>query len=706
MGHASSPVRMSRLVGIPIFLGLLIVAHHGCGGRGEFAARLEGEPFSCQLHVHGSFSEGMGSIDSHAYEGSAHDLDVLWWSDHDFRATSYNHVTRFGFEELSQPQNRDEAWSLALERREDDTKGVRPLVVLPGASGALVVQPVREGERALRLTSTSAGGRFRPYTWTFETRRLLHRRPLAAQVVVRLAVFPEEIGPDARAFVRIDLSEHAPRAGLELGQYALRYDLTNEAAEPLRQGATYHVPVPIESGRWNELVLHLTEDAARGFPFLPGLPGEDHALFGISFGLETRAGARATLVIDDLRIDQELQGEEQFQRQLELLQAIEPAYPGLTQLQGVEISYAARHLNEFSVETGLLDYDALAREAGYDVEDPARFDEARFKELIVERAVEGAHARGGLVSWNHLFGVNPPGSERGKTPERMLEILLAEDAFGVDLLEVGYRDRAGASLADHLWVWDRAALAGRRLVGIGTSDAHGGPQDRWDTNPNNFVSWIYAAAPEKAALIEGLRAGRVLFGDLTRFDGALDLVTDAGHRMGREVLTDRTAVDVVLLGRGLPAGAAVRVIIAGEAVTTFLAADEAEQLATHRVEMPETGSTFVRFEVLDASGQPVALTNPIHFLSEVPTGGLPPARAAFDLAGVRSVALRALRILSLERRDDGSVELTVEGEDGTLIVAGAETVNVVGLSSGLERRGAQVEVTEISGRGTIVLDSR
>ena len=46
------------------------------------------QPYSVQLHVHGSFSEGLGSIDSQSREAADVGLDVLWWSDHDWRLTT------------------------------------------------------------------------------------------------------------------------------------------------------------------------------------------------------------------------------------------------------------------------------------------------------------------------------------------------------------------------------------------------------------------------------------------------------------------------------------------------------------------------------------------------------------------------------------------------------------------------------------------
>ena len=53
------------------FLALLAVALAGSGAR-----RAE-RPISAQLHLHGPFSEGLGSIDSHSFEASALGVEVV-----------------------------------------------------------------------------------------------------------------------------------------------------------------------------------------------------------------------------------------------------------------------------------------------------------------------------------------------------------------------------------------------------------------------------------------------------------------------------------------------------------------------------------------------------------------------------------------------------------------------------------------------------
>jgi hypothetical protein len=325
--------------------------------------------------------------------------------------------------------------------------------------------------------------------------------------------------------------------------------------------------------------------------------------------------------LDDLRIEQRRSGPPVFRRQAELLGEVGALYPGLVQLQGVEVSYDSRHLNLFCEDTPLPDYEAFARACPPDPGNPDVLDQRVFRERVIAWVLAETRARGGLVSYNHPFGAAGEESTRARTREAQLAVLLENRAEGADILEVGYRDRGGASLADHLWLWDQAALAGLRLVGTGVSDSHGGPEGRWRATANNFVSWVYARAADKRSLIEGLRAGRVFFGDLERFDGTLDLVLESGERMGARVRTARSSVGLFLLATGTRAGQRIVVIESGVPTQTLPVVGERFR---HELELalPTGKSAFVRFELHEPSsgaepaggGDPIALSNPIHFL--------------------------------------------------------------------------------------------
>jgi len=598
-----------RCLRVGFAVALVLVAVQACGREPAPGAGADGaqRAYSVQLHLHGPFSEGLGSIDSHSHEAREVGCDVLWWSEHDFRLTTYQHVAHFGFEGPSEPLARGEDWQPYLRKTRSGEKGLQPLVEPPGATRAYVAAPVLEGERSLRLALSGRGAQFETQLLVLGDERTLTRRALASGVMLRLGLFPEELGPDARALVEVQLSEHAPRASLGLVPYFVRYLLGASEPAPWREGQFLFVPVPLEPGRWNELELALTADVVRAFP---EFPGEDNALYRLAFGLQARRGARAQACFDRLAIVQARRGPELLAEQARLLGEVGQLYPELVQLQGLEVSFGARHLNVFCEEPFLPDYDRLVAEvaAGAPL---SELDEKAFRAAVNRHVIDEVHRRGGLVSYNHPFGATFEDNEKPRTNEEQLEVLLRNRAEGADLLEVGYRDRGGASLADHLWLWDQLALAGLRLVGVGVSDSHGGPDNRWRDAPNNFVSWIWAGGPTKGELLVGLGAGRVFFGDLVRFDGTLDLVDASGARMGATLTTDAAEVVVTLEATGTTPGQSVRVIESGQPGASYpVTASEFRQ--EHRLRLP-AGGGFVRFELHDASGA-IALSNPLHYL--------------------------------------------------------------------------------------------
>jgi len=53
--------------------------------------------YSMAMHIHSSFSEFNGSMDTHLAQAALNAVDVLWWTDHDWRmeGVNYRDVTHF-----------------------------------------------------------------------------------------------------------------------------------------------------------------------------------------------------------------------------------------------------------------------------------------------------------------------------------------------------------------------------------------------------------------------------------------------------------------------------------------------------------------------------------------------------------------------------------------------------------------------------------
>lgn len=606
-------------------------------------------PWSVQLHLHGSYSEGVGSIDSHSWEAADVGADVLWWSDHDFRIDSYRHPSTFGFEDWTEPIDRGEPWKEIdwlprgrADDREEDAgparKGLRrqPLRSLAGGDGAIVADRADEGSRSLRVRAIGDGPDFAGHLYPLKASRSTFKRPLGSDVSLGISVFPEKTGGDARGIVEIGLSEHAPRGDLPMVEHTLRYVL-GPGSTPLRRvGAVAEAGIAVEPGRWNRLVLPVARDAAAAFPGVR--PGDD-SMGSIALGVETRSGAEASVLFDRLRIEQRLSGPAAWKRQVEVIDDVARGYPGLVELQGSEISYASHHLNEFSLDTGPVDYDdVFARVADRRARDPKLDPADEVARIVVERV----HAKGGLVSYNHMFGAPMAGRARLVERDETLAAMVRNRLHGADVLEVGYRDRGGHDLADHVGVWDDLAAHGIFPVGVGVSDSHGGSRQRWRGSPNNFVTWILAPAPTRRDLLEGLRAGRAFFGDVTLFDGSLDMSSDRGFRMGQIVVTDRPRAAISIRASGLAKGDVLRAVDGGAGAT--IPVDASDFSAKREVEIAPERATVFRVEVDSRDGTAKVLGNPIVFVRRAPEGGLPPARAGFDVGGLVARRLPGFRL--------------------------------------------------------------
>jgi hypothetical protein len=641
------------------------IAALGCGseepGAGERA-------YGVQLHLHGSMSEGRASMRAHAEAASRLDgaVDVLWWTDHDWRMAAHGYVERFDFEEgleafdsvpaplrapqwdgrETPPEWRNSGSEGGGEGSEGGEGGegapaslesVRKLWRLntPPARLArdrlveVTAREARHGARSLHL-GIQGGRRGREgIEYLFQASRRRQIASLASEVTLAISALPIHLEGDSRLRIRVALSQTDPEQSVRLDYELSRAGLGRSAGpasraivvvprqgreeEPSRadpggeeaqgrEGAAglqaaggreqgekrvEVVTIPLEAteGVWNDWRLELSRDARRY-----GLGGADNALVNLSLGLEVSGAGRAEFYLDSLVIERERVGEPLLEAARGLADAL--SGEALIHHVGQEISYAA-HLNAYGSEIPLVDYRAHPHG------------------LTPREAVAHIHRHGGLASLNHFFGIQTSMLSHRFPASRAnflasLERLIANHAYGVDLLEVGYRSR-GHGLDAFVELWDGLAEAGIRLVGVGVSDSHDADVG-WSEGPNNFISWIYAASRSERDLLEGLGAGRVFFGDPTRFRGLLDIRGDDGGRMGETRILGRGLYGVTFRAEGLAPGQTLRLIRDGRVVQTL--EPETSSLA-RRAMIDVQGPGFVRLEVMEGE-QRIALSNPLY----------------------------------------------------------------------------------------------
>jgi hypothetical protein len=589
--------------------------------------------YSVGLHVHASFSESSGSMEWQTDQAQQAGVDVLWWTDHDWRLARFNHTKGFDFETafLDAANSRIEQPDAAFlgEELYWEARG--------GAHNFTdysVVDSVSfQGARAMRIAteeffpsaSFSAGAHFNQTASLYQ-----NTYSVAARVKLAFAVLPETLDPaDGRFVLEVFLSARPS------GAHRLRYVMGSMAGE-----SASSIPLAFTPGVWNQYQVDVLADAIAQYSAggADSLRVQDNSLVTVRIGLETRNGHIPVVFFDDYRIlsDSTLTGDDLLDRSRDIAAYYEPIYTGVGHFVGSEISrYRAQpHLNAFAANHVLVDYGTHP------------FSDSLYY------AIDQVHAQDGLVSLNHHFGTGiyaDTTETQANKDARLLFAkrgLIANRAYGVDLLEVGYRVRGGIDLPRFVDLWDALNANTVFLTGTGVTDTHGpslfngwGPHIPGNGNfENNFTTWLYTDGPSETDFLAAMESGRAFFGDPWIFDGTLDVVTPEGFRMGQVVLTDRTRQDVIVDVTGAPAGTEARLLQMEIRDNPPASYTTVQVLRDEILSAPVAGalndtvnvdtalSSYVRVELSTPADGTFAFSNPLHLVRSIPAAGIPVAR--------------------------------------------------------------------------------
>jgi hypothetical protein len=617
--------------------------------------------YSLALHMHGSMSEQSGSWEWHTAKAESLGVDVVWWTDHDWRLSNDRAMKRFDFESAF--------WDSPNYRWKEPDDGfwgefryfaIDP-VSLSFLETAVVDTLAFQSGRSFRLEATADADPDFQAGYAHQTcSDFQNHYSLAKRVKLRFRVFPEALdAAEARFVVEVELSDHPG------GTPTLRYVLGSMDGE----GADA-IPLAFVPSTWNEYVVDVTADAIARFCAggVDTLRAEDNTLGVVRVGLECRNGSRAVVFFDEYRIEPDpvMAGNALMDRARAMAAYYETLRPAVANFVGSEVSQfrAQPHLNAYAPDLDLVDY------AGHVWSDPLHY------------AVDQVHAQGGALSLNHLFGPqyyyeNDP----GETPEHrdarvayMKTLYIGNRALGADVLEVGYRRRGGCDLVHHLALWDALNANMVFVTGNGVTDSHGrgpyqldgwGPSELGLSMTNNFVTWMYAEEFSEAGFVRSMKSGRAFFGDPYRWQGALDLRTADGFRMGQVVVTDRDVHDLLVEVTDVPPDVEVRLRQAemrDHPATAYLEPvwlrDEpldgavAGGVFADTVSIDTTVPSFVRVEVRDGAAREMVFGNPLHFVREVPVDGIAAERAAARLGPLRVMRAEGFRLTAASWDDD------------------------------------------------------
>jgi hypothetical protein len=583
------------------------------------AGRADGtSAFSMAMHIHTSFSEQSGSIAAHLAQALDNEVDVLWLTDHDHRMLEIGYRNVVHFTSLTAEATDGEPWQW-----QQQVAG--PLTA--SSSGGIVTDPASPNDSvaggSLRVSAQSSTSSLASLGFFAQSMpaNLNYHCNLYGQTWT-IDVLPSSIGPDGYLELQIASSYHPAGGGRPAGFYSLSYRFGGSGAAGRRvaDGSLGIVTLDVVPGKWNTVSLTPTEDIAA---LWPDLQARDFASFGLTLSAASTGGL-ASGYFDFLRFGrQHNTGNIPVQTQAQVMRAYAPAYRGVTQHQGLEISGSSTHVNWFGPGVALGDYTGVTDGPSYDA--------------FVQEQVATIHTRGGVASYNHPFGTSGapllPVADQDARLADVTAALLANDVLDCDILEVGYTLRGQCDLAHHVALWDVLSRNGRFLTGNGTNDDHYG-QD-WSGLASNWFTSVWAHSTAERDLVRALRAGRAWMGSLSRFRGDLDLVVDGRLPMGSVSVSSARRRSLRVVATGVPAGGSVQVLrgvcdFTGTTANTAVIASfpaAALRSGAATVAVDTSSSCFVRTQVLDSTGQVVALSNPVWLLRERPPRGIPAARA-------------------------------------------------------------------------------
>jgi len=647
------------------------------------AGTLDGYPpeqiYSVALHMHGSMSEQFGSMEWHTEKANEVGIDVIWWTDHDWRLSNWRHMTRHTFEAS--------VWNAIKGRWEEPDDGgffpkLRAFAYRYPRTGLFdfdVVDTLGSGGTGRSFRFSTAGDPGNPQ---FESEYVDHwaeelqnKFSLAKRLKVRFAVLPELLDPvDTRFVVQTEFSDHPGTTDV------LRYVLGSMDGE-----GVHSIPLSYTPGVWNEYELDLTADVIAHFTSggADSLRGLDDSFGQLSLGLETRDGTPATVYFDEYRLvpDPAFVDAVMLDEARSIADRYETIWPAVTQYVGTEVSRfkAQPHLNGFAPDLELVDY------TGHGFPDSLTY------------AIDQIHAQGGAVSLNHFFGPQPlqevePDSVHQARITFTKQVLIDAAAMGVDVLEVGYRSRGGMNLWEHLDLWDALNANAVFVTGDGITDSHGrgwahifGWQEAppGDVTTNNFTSWLCTEELSEAGFVQAMKRGRLFFGDPYRWNATLELETLDGFRMGQVVVTDRTQHDLAVEVTGLGPDGKVRLLQVEirESKTPgppyyldpvflrdeYLTGSIVSGTFADTVSVDTSVPSYVRIEAYDDRGE-LVFSNPIHFVDTVPVAGVPAERVAARLGDVRIFLAEEFTL----------TDVSFDADIGLLLVEGDETTPGVG----------------------------
>ena len=556
------------------------------------------DPLRLAMHVHGSWSEGLGSWEAQFTQAVATGTDVLFMTDHDYRATASSYL----------PSLKGVTWVRT-------TTGGLAQQVSTASGGSLHL--LAESSSATTTASVAMSVPPKPDA----VNRL--RTSVAGQTLVQ-TIASARLTQGARYEVVVSMSYHPAAGGRPAGTFELVYRFGGGTGQRFTEngGLTGVVALSTPTAGSVRRLSPETDIVALWPTMLP----MDNAMYGLSFRARSpRRGAVADVTVAGLTFERTQNSAASVTaNQSRLISTYQSRFPDLTVRASSEIGRSMLHMNPFGIPQYWPDYATLPTD-----------ENTRFRQIV-----STIHAQQGAVSWNHPFGydMGPLLSPADRITKRrsVFQSMLALQVLGVDILEVGYKIRGYVDAATHIALWDTFSRNGTFLTGNGTTDDHSGQP--WTNLTNGFTTGAWAASRSDADVVAALVAGRAYVADMKRWPGGeTDLLVDGTVPMGAASVSSKTTRSLSVWARSLPANCSVQVaagpvdykaaVDPGTVVVSTLA-PSAFTGGTTALSVDTSTSRFYRIQVIASDGTIIGSSNPVWLLRETPPAGIPPSRSA------------------------------------------------------------------------------
>jgi len=590
--------RRSLLVGTGGLLGLGTLGAPQLT-RSAFGAA-SSDPVSMAMHIHGSFSEGIASMDAHLDQARRLGVDVIWWTDHDFRLNAFGYREAIGFEELHEPAG---GWDL--------TWRPRSAAGIASSDYSFVTSPTNPAEagKKLRVSATARDSSdWSSYLLEADAQNATYSTSYC-DTTLEVDVRPVATSKDVRAVVEVVSSYRPARGGRPAGQYRIQYRLGDSSGYSTEEHGLLGVVAISSTGgdQWQRLTRDLRADHAR---LWPDTIADDASLWRLRVGAQVRNGATAQVFFDRLRF---VRDRNAATKGMDLLQNVvsqyQDRYPTVAQYAASEVSLVL-HLNAFGGDLTLPTYGGTLAHKNSTV-------------AAQRSMVDYLHNHGATVAINHPL-------QGAHGPDDLAARLIKTRGQGADVIEIGI----GGATQRLIRVFDIAARNAVFLTANGTTDDHQGTD--WLTG-RRWLTRVWSPTRSRADLCAALEAGRAWFYDPRRWDGGFDLRLE-GRAMGGVSFTSKQKLDFTVRATDLPKGSTVYVVVGQcdlAGATKLKALNQVRPIPAKRFvggrwsgRVTRGHGVYVRATIRDARGGLIAFSNPLWALPPSRRGqiAVPPGR--------------------------------------------------------------------------------